>query len=138
MLNMQNEIPPGFELYRPMSAYMAQFGPMYARQRSDGGVDLGVYVSAQHLNHQGVVHGGMVASIADTAMAFHSARAAGFPVATVSMNVDYLAAIRRSDWLEVHSRLDRKGRRLVYVACDGKVDGSTVFRSSAVFAAVRA
>ncbi|WP_374365226.1 PaaI family thioesterase [Piscinibacter sp.] len=115
---------------------MAQFGPLSVRFRDDG-IDLGLVVGAKHLNHQGVVHGGVVASMADTVMAFHSARAAGYAVATVSMNIDYLAAVREGSWMEVRSRIDRKGSRMVFVACDGVVDETPAFRASAVFSAVR-
>lgn len=130
-------IPPGFEPYPPVSAFIALIGDMYACREDDGGITVGLQVRSNHLNHQGAVHGGMVASLADNAMGYHAARALGGSVATVHLAVDYLARVREGAWLEVRSQLDRKGKQLLFLACTGRVGEETVFRASAVFAAIR-
>lgn len=129
--------PPGFEPYPAISPFMALMGPLYAREESDGGITVGLGVLAKHLNHQNVMHGGMAASLADNAMGYHAARALGGAVATVHLAVDYLAGVRIGDWLEVRSRLDRQGNRLLFAACVGMAGSELAFRASAVFSAIR-
>lgn len=110
---------------------------MHARRESDGSITVGLWVQALHLNHQDAVHGGMVASLADNVMGYHAARALASPVATVHLEVDYLARVSAGDWLEARSRIDRGGKRLLFAACTGTAGGELVFRASAVFSAIR-
>lgn len=111
-------------------------GPLYARVEHDGGITIGLWVQDKHLNHQEAMHGGMVASLADSSMGYHAAQALGSPVATVHLGVDYLARVCEGHWLEVHSHLDRRGKKLLYMACTGVMDGKLVFRASAIFSSI--
>lgn len=130
-------IPPGFESYRAKSPFMESMGPLYAREERDGGITIGLRVHEKHLNHQEAVHGGAVASLVDNAMGYHAAQALGLPVATVHLAVDYLARVSEGDWLEVRSHLDRRGKRLLFMACTGIVGRELAFRASAVFSSIR-
>lgn len=109
--------PEGFEAYPAISSFMALLAPLFARLRQDGGIDIGLWVQAHHLNHQGAVHSGVVASLADNAMGYHAARVSEGPVATVNLAVDYFLRVHQGEWLEVHSRLERRGGRLAFGAC---------------------
>lgn len=134
--NVVQSPPPGFEPYPAISSFMMLMGQLYARKESDGGITVGLWVQPQHLNHQDAVHGGMVASLADNAMACHAANALGGSVATVHLAVDYLARVSIDDWLEVRSRLDRQGKKLLFAACTGMTRNELAFRASAVFSAI--
>ncbi len=115
---------------------MGHIGPMFARQEDDGGITLALWVAAPHLNHQGAAHGGMLATLADSAMGNHAARAAGAGVATVHLGVDYLGRIQQGQWLEIRSCLDRRGKKLLFMSCHGQVAEETVFRCSAIFSVI--
>ena len=128
--------PEGFEPYPALSPFMTLLGPLWARQDDDGGISLGLWIQNHHLNHQQAVHGGMVASLADNAMGYQAARASGGSVATVHLCVEYMARVTQGSWLEVCSRIDRRGKKLLFSACTGMVDQQPVFRASAVFAAI--
>lgn len=129
--------PPGFEPYPAISPFMALLGPMYAHKEGGHGITIGLVVQDCHLNHQGIVHGGVAATLADNAMGYQASQSLGGPVATVNLAVDYLASIRAGDWLEVRSRIDRQGKRMLFLACMGTVGERLVFRAHAVFSAVR-
>jgi uncharacterized protein (TIGR00369 family) len=129
--------PPGFEPYPAVSPFMALLGPIYAFKEDGHGITIGLVALERHLNHQGIVHGGVAATLADNAMGYQASQSLGGPVATVNLAVDYLAAIRAGDWLEIRSRIDRQGKRMLFLACMGTVGDRPVFRAHAVFSAVR-
>lgn len=119
--------------YPPASAYMALFGPMYARQETNGTTTIGLYLGTAHQNHQGTTHGGMLASIADNSLGYNVARAMGHPIATVHMSIDYLGRSEPGDWLEVSTVIDRKGRRICFAHCMAVAQERVVMKVSSVF-----
>lgn len=128
--------PEGFEPYPAISPFMALLGPLWARQEIGGGISVGLWIQNHHLNHQQAVHGGMVASLADNAMGYQAAHVSEGSVATVHLSVDYMARVTQGSWLEVCSRIDRRGKKLLFAACTGMAGQQPVFRASAVFAAI--
>jgi acyl-CoA thioesterase len=80
-------------------------------------------VERRHLNINGVVHGGVYATILDTAMgaAVVSDLAAGETTATTSLYVEFLRAAREGDTLTARGRIQRRGRHIAFV--DGELAG---------------
>jgi len=126
----------GFEPYPARSPFNDLLGPMHARMEDDGGITLGFWVLGTHLNHLKSMHGGMATTLADTAMGNHATRAANDHIATVHLSVDYFSRISEGDWLEVRSRLDRKGKRLLFLSATASVGDQVVFRANGVFSVV--
>ena len=80
---------------------------------------LGVTVRKDLLQLQGVMHGGAIASLIDTAVAFAIASTSS-PTdrfTTVEMKVNYLSAIRDGR-VTADAKLIRDGRRIVVAECD--------------------
>jgi acyl-CoA thioesterase len=84
-----------------------------------GSARLSLEVRQQHLQLAGVMHGGAIATLIDTAVAFaivstseHQAR-----FTTVEMKVNYLSAIREGRII-AEAKLIRDGRRIVVADCD--------------------
>src|SRR5205823_5050974 len=62
------EIPQGFEaLRRGSSPFLASLGTLHVKDEG-GGVVIGLRIEEKHLNTQGVAHGGMLVTLADSAM----------------------------------------------------------------------
>ncbi|HTG16512.1 MAG TPA: PaaI family thioesterase [Blastocatellia bacterium] len=80
---------------------------------------LGVEVRKELLQLQGVMHGGAIASLIDTAVAFAiaGASAPGDRFTTVEMKVNYLLPIAEGR-VTADARLIRDGRRIVVAECD--------------------
>ena len=132
-------IPEGFRRLEAGGPYFRQWGPAYLRLAADGkSAVLGLRVAAQHLNVQGLSHGGMLTTVADSALGMNLSLARGRRggQVTVSLSADFLSAAREGDWLEAHVVITRMGRRLAYANCDLRVGERHVLRSSAVFAFV--
>jgi 1,4-dihydroxy-2-naphthoyl-CoA hydrolase len=95
-----------------------QFGFELAGAES-GRVVLRMRVDARHLQVHNVVHGGVLASLADTAggLATYMAYPRGVRVATVEMKINYLEAVEGGT-VEADARVLRHGKHIAVVDCD--------------------
>jgi uncharacterized protein (TIGR00369 family) len=84
-----------------------------------GHVILVMKIDARHLQIHGVVHGGVLATLTDTAggLASYMACPLGTRVATVEMKINYLEGAERGR-LTADARVVRIGRHLAVVDCD--------------------
>jgi uncharacterized protein (TIGR00369 family) len=84
-----------------------------------GRVLITMKIDARHLQIHGVVHGGVLAALADTAggLASFMACPPGTRVATVEMKINYLEGVGRGR-LTADARVVRIGRHLAVVDCD--------------------
>ncbi len=100
-----------------------------------GEVDVGLDVGPQHLNLFGTMHGGLVATLADTAMglAMLTALEAGTTHLTTSLGVTFLAP-GRAGVVTARGRVLKHGRRFGYAEAD-VVDetGGLLARATATF-----
>ena len=113
-------------------------GPVYTRRTEAGTAIVALRVAHNHLNIAGITHGGMLTTLADSALGINVSMARGRRggQVTVSLTADFLSAAREGDWLEAHVVITRLGSRLAYANCDLMVGDRHVLRSSAVFALV--
>tara|TARA_Y100000588_G_C14254356_1_gene924784 strand:+ start:1543 stop:1914 length:372 start_codon:yes stop_codon:yes gene_type:complete len=83
------------------------------------GVSIECLVRKEFFNFRGVVHGGLTASVADSAMGIAVSRHYGpdTPVTTVEMKINYLRPVAAGK-LVARSRIVRDGKRI----CVGQVD----------------
>src|SRR5271167_1246851 len=84
-----------------------------------GKVALRMRVNENHLQVHGVVHGGVLAALADTAggLASYMSCPLGTRVATVEMKINYLEGVERGT-LTADAEVVRIGRHLAVVDCD--------------------
>ena len=84
-----------------------------------GKVVLRMRVSKKHLQVHGVVHGGVLAALADTAggLATYMAAPRGTRVATIEMKINYLEAVEGGS-VTAEAIVVRIGRHVAVVDCD--------------------
>jgi len=125
-------MPDGFVRHSRSSPLTAPWEPLWFRE-ADGA--LGLWIAEAHCNSRGLVHGGLIAALADNTMGIACARArpASRPV-TAGLNVDYLGAARIGQWLEFVPQVDRAGATLGFATCRITGDASLCARASATFA----
>lgn len=101
---------------RDSTGFNALIGPLWVRQ--DGDVrSLGLIVEAKHLNRRGHIHGGVLASFADNLLARVTAAAVEpRPIATMQLNVHFVAPAHPHEFLEGHGEVIRATRSVVFVA----------------------
>jgi len=84
-----------------------------------GRARLSLNVEQRHLQLAGIMHGGAIATLIDTAVAFAIVGASepGARFTTIEMKVNYLSAIREGR-IVADAKLIRDGRRIVVADCD--------------------
>lgn len=131
---MPMDLPPGFAPMPQTSPVLELVGPLYLRREADN-ITLALLAQDKHCNSRGVVHGGILATLADTALGYalllDDPGSAG--VATVSLSLDYAAAAQRGDWLQAEVRIQRRGSRLAFANCYLTAAGQPIVRASGVF-----
>ncbi|WP_194790493.1 PaaI family thioesterase [Pseudomonas sp. UFMG81] len=85
---------------------------------SDGGAEFHMPIQAQHLNRQGMLHGGLIATLLDAACGYaglhspeHEEEVHGV---TVMLNISYLSAAREGTVIAT-GKVTRSGRSLYFV-----------------------
>ena len=62
-------IPEGFRPHvHKGTSYFQTLGDLYVREQPDGLMVIGLRVAPEHCNRLGIPHGGMLATLADTAL----------------------------------------------------------------------
>jgi uncharacterized protein (TIGR00369 family) len=101
-----------------------------------GEVDVSMDVLAHHLNLMGTLHGGMIATLADTAtgLALRSTLEEGLTFTTTHLGVTFLAP-GRGGRVVARGRLVKGGRRFAYAEADVVDDRDRLLaRATATFA----
>lgn len=127
-------IPPGFTPLFRSSPFLDLLGPIH-NQQTDAGLVIGLRADAKHCNARGLVHGGVLSSLADIALGYNTAFAEDppTPMVTASLSIDYAGAARLGDWIEVATEVQKIGKRLAFANCYFVVAGERIARASAVF-----
>ncbi|MEL6857785.1 MAG: PaaI family thioesterase [Pseudomonadota bacterium] len=97
--------PEGFERHFRRSGLTDPWEPLYSRKLEDR-IQIGLVLAQQHCNSRGLVHGGLIAALADNAMGLscvvslaNAGREPGKGLVTISLGTDYLGSAKIGDWL---------------------------------------
>jgi uncharacterized protein (TIGR00369 family) len=130
------DIPAGFEaLQRSNSAFLSSLGQIYAKNEGSV-VVIGMRVVEKHLNTRGVAHGGMLVTLADSAMGIVIAlsRSPPHPMVTVNLSADFADVARAGDWVEARVDVQKIGKRFAFASCHLWVGERRILRASGIFA----
>ncbi len=95
-----------------------QFG-FVLQEAEPGRVVLRMRVEERHKQVHGVVHGGILAALADTAggLATYMSYPRGLRAATIEMKINYLESVE-GGIVEAEARVVRRGKHIAVVDCD--------------------
>lgn len=130
-------IPEGFEPLPASSPFLTRMGTLYYRTQPDGIRVLALEVSHDHMNMHANAHGGMLATLADSALGYNISRMAKRGVVTAQMNLEFLSGVQQGDWLEAYVTIDKQGSRLIFAGCELRVGEQRVLKTTAIFAVRR-
>jgi len=130
-------IPEGFEPIFRTSPYTELLGPIYQKKNASGLI-IGLVAEEKHCNVRGLVHGGVLGSLADITLGYNAAFSTNppTPMVTVSQTIDYAGKAQKGDWIEVHADVQKVGRSMAFANCYFYVDSKRFARASAVFSVV--
>ena len=131
------DIPEGFEPHFRKSPFTDPWEPLYSR-RSATAVHIGLRLAKAHTNARGLIHGGLIASLADNAMGYSCAQATGWATSfvTVSLAVDYVGSASIGQWLAVECEVIKTGSTLCFAQSLIKADDAVIARANATFRVV--
>ncbi len=137
MKQAADDIPEGFQPLDRGGPFLRLLGPLYHR-REPGGIVIALRVLERHLNTRGIAHGGMLVTLADSALgiALSMSRSPPQPMVTVSLTTDFADVARRGDWLEARVDIQKVGSRMAFANCYLSVEERRILRASGVFALV--
>ena len=132
------EIPDGFAPHFRKSPFTDPWEPLYS-QRTERAVILGLRLAKPHTNSRGLIHGGLIASLADNAMGYSCAQVMsgvmGGPssLVTISLAVDFIGTAQIGQWLAVESEVIRTGHTICFAQSLIKADEAVIARANATF-----
>ncbi|WP_374304069.1 PaaI family thioesterase [Ferrovibrio sp.] len=109
-------------------------GPVWVRREDDGSSTYGLLAEERHTNSRGVVHGGMLMTFADHMLGWLVWDAVERrPCATISLNNQFIGAVKPGDWMEMRGRIVRQTRSIIFVQGEAKVGERVVLASEGIW-----
>ena len=130
-------IPEGFEPHFRKSPLTDPWEPLYSR-RTDKAVLMGLRLAKPHTNSRGLIHGGLIAALADNAMGHSCGHVMGgmSSLVTISLAVDFVGSAEVGQWLAVESDVVKTGKTICFVQSLIKADDVVIARANGTFRVV--
>ncbi len=133
-----SDIPEGFEPHFRKSPFTDPWEPLYSK-KTQKAVIMGLQLARPHTNARGLIHGGLIAALADNAMGYSCAQALDWSASlvTIGLAVDFVGSAEIEQWLAVESEVIKTGGTLCFAQCLITADGVTIARGNATFRVVK-
>lgn len=134
---MEEAVPAGFIRHYRRSPMTEPWEPLYART-TETAVIIGLRAAAPHLNSRGLVHGGLLSTLADNAMGLSCSLYVrnGAQLLTASLTVDFLAVAKPGQWIEIETTYIKPGRSLYFAQAFISADSQICARANSIFRAI--
>ena len=134
---MMIDIPEGFEPHFRKSPFTEPWEPLYSK-KTENAVIIGLRLAKPHTNSRGLIHGGLIASLADNAMGYSCALVMGWTTSlvTISLAVDYVGSAEIGQWLAVESEVIKTGNTICFAQSLIKADDTVIARANGTFRVV--
>ena len=133
-----SDIPEGFERHFRQSPLTDPWEPLYSK-RTDKAVIIGLRLARPHTNSRGLIHGGLIAALADNAMGLSCGvrlEGLGSRLVTVSLAIDFIGTAQVGQWLAVETDVIKTGGTLCFAQSLIKADEVVIARANATFRVV--
>jgi uncharacterized protein (TIGR00369 family) len=134
---MTSDIPEGYEPHFRKSPFTDPWEPLYSK-KTDKSVSMGLRLGKPHTNSRGLIHGGLIASLADNSMGYSCGQATGWTTSfvTVSLAVDYVGSAQIGQWLAVECEVIKTGSTLCFAQSLIRADDAVIARANGAFRVV--
>lgn len=139
MAEALSTIPDGFERHFRHSGLTDPWEPLYSR-KTPGSIQIGLILAEPHCNSRGLVHGGLIAALADNAMGLTCAAAlmvSGRDISkglvTVSLSTDYCGSGRLGEWLQISPSITKIGGSIAFASAMVAASDQRVASAHATF-----
>ena len=130
-------VPFGFEPLTRRSPLTDSWQPLYSKT-TDKAVIVGLRLATPHTNSRGLIHGGLIAALADAAMGYSCAHRMGniSSLVTVGLAVDFIGSARIGQWFAIESDVIKTGSTICFAQCLAIADDAVIARANATFRVV--
>jgi len=134
MINVNTEVPDGFERHFRQSPLTDPWEPLYSK-RTEKAVIIGLRLARPHTNSRGLIHGGLIAALSDNAMGYSCAHVMGgaSSLVTIGLALDFVGTAQVGQWLSVETDVIKTGSTICFAQCLIKADGLIIARANATF-----
>ena len=134
---MTGEIPEGFGPLARRSPLTEPWQPLYSKA-TDKAVIIGLRLAKPHTNGRGLIHGGLIAALADAAMGYSCAHVMGgvSSLVTIGLAVDFAGSAEVGQWLAIESDVIKTGSTICFAQSLIKADDVVIARANATFRVV--
>lgn len=122
----QATLPQGYRVIDPRDPYETGTGPFYVPEAEDADFHVLLKVERRHCNASGIVHGGLLMTMADVTLC--AAAVSSYVeerAITVSLGADFVSAAEFGDLLEARAEITRKTGSLVFargqILCNSRI-----------------
>lgn len=130
-------LPEGFERHFRQSPLTDPWEPIFSKRTADA-VVIGLRLAKPHTNSRGLIHGGLITSLADNAMGLScGVRLDGARLLTVSLAIDFVGSAQVGQWLAIESHVIKTGSTLCFAQCLVTADGVPIARANGTFRVVK-
>lgn len=139
-------IPEGFtshNLLPEAEKFLTMLGPWYFKQVShDNGFServFGIRIEDKHTNIWGTAHGGMLITMADSALGYNLSRATNphQKLVTAHLDTDFIASPKPGEWLHTQCTINKIGTRLCFAQCQLWVSDKLILKANGVFTTLK-
>jgi uncharacterized protein (TIGR00369 family) len=122
-----------------LPGHMGQLGPLWIRKGTDEQPwRFGLQAQAQHLNPQGMVHGGVTLSLLDQAVSTVAWEMSGrTPCVTVQLDTQFIAAVKAGDFAVVSVYPAQRTSSLVFARAELHVGTGLAASAQAILKLLR-
>jgi uncharacterized protein (TIGR00369 family) len=133
-----SDIPEGFEPHFRKSPLTDPWEPIYSRRTADA-VIIGLRLAPPHTNSRGLIHGGLIAALADNAMGLSCGvkLGGGARLVTIGLAVDFTGTAQIGQWLSVESEVLKTGGTLCFAQSLVLADSIVIARANGTFRAIK-
>jgi len=123
----------GWRIADPDDRYEIKAGPFRCREDADGALEFVLAVAADHCNSAGIVHGGLMMTMADlVASAVTVQHRPGEFALTISMTHNFLAPARIGDVIRGRAEVRRQGASIAFTEVRLATAAGPILTASAV------
>lgn len=130
---------PGYEIFDPIDPFENECaGPFWAKKLEDGSYSFVLKAEPRHCNRHGIVHGGLLMTMADLTACVHAHGGSGEEFAiTVAFNSEFIDAGKVGELVECTAEVTRRTNSLVFARGRIHVGGRTIYTYSSVMKRIR-
>jgi len=136
---MEIAVPDGFVRHSRSSPLTKPWEPLFSRSLDDR-LQIGLRLREPHTNSRGLMHGGLIAALADNAMGLSCIVVLRREIPgdesrpiTLSLGVDFLGKAELGQWIVFDTDFVKIGRTICFAQCFVTADGVPVARANASF-----